>query len=105
MDVVPRLGILFAASLASAMPASAQPRYVVVNGQTLSAAQIGNLEQRACTSIPNGHYWLNPNTGAWGYAGNPRVQGVLGDACVRQQPRKSLSERRQLYRPGEILGQ
>ncbi|MDB5928290.1 MAG: hypothetical protein JWN13_7226, partial [Betaproteobacteria bacterium] len=48
-------------------------------------------------------YWLNLQTGAWGYAGHARVQGVLGDACVRQQRRKSLSERGLLYGPGELL--
>ena len=27
---------------------------------------------------PNGHYWLNMQTGAWGYIGNPETQGYLG---------------------------
>jgi hypothetical protein len=67
--------------------------------------QIAHLERRACAPIPNGKYWLNTQTGAWGYAGNPHVQGVLGEACVRQQRPRSLSERRQLYRPGEIVSQ
>ena len=85
-------------------PVYAQSRWVIVNGQRMSDAQVAYLQQRACSSIPDGHYWLNMQTGAWGYAGNPRVQGVLGDACGRQQ-HKSLSERRKLYRPGEIVSQ
>lgn len=76
---------------------------VIVNGQRLSDAQVAGLERRACTHIPNGHYWLDVQSGMWGYAGNGRVQGVFGEACGQRQ--KSLSERRQLYRPGEILGQ
>jgi hypothetical protein len=76
---------------------------VIVNGERLSDIQVGALEQRACTRVPNGYYWLNFQTGAWGYAGNPRVQGVFGEFCGQRQ--KSLSERRQLYRPGEILSQ
>ncbi len=61
--------------------AQAQSRWVVVNGQRLSDADIAALENLNCRAIPNGHYWLNERNGAWGYAGNPTVQGVLGDAC------------------------
>ena len=97
------MSLWFALCLAAAaLPAAAQNRWVVVNGERLSDVQIAHLEQRACTRIPNGQYWLNMNTGAWGYARNPQVQGVFGAAC---QPRRSLSERRKLYRPGEILSQ
>ncbi|MGZ9080227.1 MAG: hypothetical protein ACXW2A_18050 [Burkholderiales bacterium] len=93
----------FLGSLAVGTPVSAQGRFVVVNGQRLNDTQVAHLERRACTPIPNGRYWLDPQTGAWGYAENPSVQGVLGEACGRGQQSKSLSERRQLYRPGEIL--
>ena len=96
--------VFFIAWTAGSLPAWAQPRFVVVNGQRLSDGQIAQLEQRACTGIPNGQYWLNMQNGAWGYAGSARVQGVLGDQCT-QQRRRSLSERRELYRPGEILSQ
>jgi len=89
--------------LAAAAAASAQTRWVFVNGQRMTDSQVANLERRACTAIPDGNYWLNTQTGAWGYFGNPRVQGTFGEACVRRQNPKSLSERRQLYRPGEIL--
>jgi hypothetical protein len=90
-------------ALTACAAAYAQSRTVVVNGQRLSDVQVASLEQRACTRIPNGSYWLDLRTGAWGYMGNPRVQGVFGEYCGRQP--KSLSERRQLYRPGEILSQ
>jgi hypothetical protein len=101
--VVRALGIVLVGWLAVSGAAPAQTRMVIVNGQRLSDAQVAYLERRACAAIPNGRYWLNSQTGAWGYAGRAQVQGVLGDACGRQR-RKSLSERRQLYRPGEILG-
>jgi hypothetical protein len=90
-------------TLGAAFPAAAQSRWVILNGQRLDDAQVAFLEQRACTAIPNGQYWHDLQTGAWGYARNPQPQGVIGEAC--RQPRKSLSERRKLYRPGEILGQ
>jgi hypothetical protein len=90
-------------SVTASVPALAQTRAVIINGQRASDGQVAYLEQRACTRIPNGNYWLDPRSGAWGYAGDPRARGVLGQACSQQ--RKSLSERRQLYRPGEILSQ
>lgn len=97
------VALLLVGWYAIGMPAEAQTRRVVVNGQLLTAGQIAHLERRACAAIPNGYYWLDLRTGAWGYAGNPRMQGVLGEACG--QRRKSLSERRQLFRPGEILSE
>lgn len=84
-------------------PAFAQTRAVIINGQRATDTQVAYLEQRACTRIPNGNYWVDPQSGAWGYAGDRRVRGVLGEACGQQG--RSLSERRRLYRPGEILSQ
>lgn len=71
------------ASALSASDALAQSRMVFVNGQRTSDAQVLALARRSCSDIPDGAYWLNLNTGAWGYAGNARVQGVIGDACGR----------------------
>ena len=103
MNIVQCSTVMFVGWLALGGSASAQTRWVIVNGHRVSDAQVADLEQRACAPIPNGRYWLNLQTGAWGYAGHPRVQGVLGDGCVRQQRRKSLSERGLLYSPGELL--
>jgi hypothetical protein len=99
-----RSAIVFVGGLTVTLAAPAQTRMVIVNGQHMNDAQVATLEQRACTRIPNGAYWLDLRTGAWGYANNPRVQGVFGESCGSRQP-GSLSERRQLYRPGEILSQ
>jgi len=61
--------------------AVAQSRQVLVNGQYMSDAQVAALARRACTDIPDGAYWLNWQTGAWGYAGSRQVQGTLGELC------------------------
>lgn len=61
--------------------ATAQSRWVFVNGERLSDAQVANLARMNCRDIPNGSYWLNTQTGAWGYAGNRQVQGTFGEAC------------------------
>jgi len=83
----------------------AQSRRVFVNGIRMTDRQVAQLEYYACTPIPNGSYWMNTATGAWGYMGNPRVQGYYGDQCRRGSGsrHKSLSERGLLYSPGEIL--
>lgn len=73
---------LVAAALGlAAFGACAQSRIVIVNGQLLNDAEAAQLARLACSEIPEGSYWLNHPTGAWGYAGNPQVQGVLGDGC------------------------
>jgi hypothetical protein len=66
-----------------AVAAAAQSRWVFVNGQRMSDAHVAELDRLQCVTIPNGAYWLNSRTGAWGYAGNPTVQGLLGERCAR----------------------
>ncbi len=78
-------------------------RVIFVNGVKLNSIQISQLEQFACTGVPDGSYWIDMNSGAWGYAGSPVRVGYVGDACQQSQRRKSLSERGLLYSPGEIL--
>ena len=83
-------------------------RIVTVNGAKLTPAQIAWFDRAQCAFIPNGSYWWNPQGGAWGYAGNPRVQGVIGEACrskshhSQRAPHKSLSQRGLLYTPGDL---
>jgi len=74
-------------------------RFVVVNGQVMGPQELAILDQYACQYVPNGYYWLNTQTGLWGYAGNPTSQGYISDGCYRQTRRPSLSERRMLYSP------
>lgn len=99
------LTLLLAAG-AFAGVAAAQTRYVIVNGQRLNDAQVAFLDRVQCARIPNGKYWLNTITGAWGYAGNPFTQGYLGALCNggggSHQRHRSLSERGLLYTPGDL---
>ena len=87
------LTMSMATAISVVVAAEAQTRYVVVNGVRLSDGQVAQLDQVQCAYIPNGEYWLDASTGAWGYAGLPVVQGYLGAGCRR----KSLSERGQLF--------
>lgn len=98
--------LLAAGAFAGAGAADAQTRFVIVNGQRLNDAQVAFFDRVQCTRIPNGKYWLNTATGAWGYAGNPFTQGYLGALCNggggSQQRHRSLSERGLLYTPGDL---
>ncbi len=80
-------------------------RRVYVNGQRLTYPQIAYLEQLHCGPIPNGRYWLNGQTGIWGYAGDPRPQGHISNNCYQRQKerRPSLSERGLLFGPSDYL--
>ena len=62
----------------SGEPAEAQQRYVVVNGVLMSPDQLYVLDQMAGGYVPNGAYWLDLNTGIWGYAGDATPRGQIG---------------------------
>lgn len=93
--------LILAGFLAASLPAAAQQRYVVVNGQRLDTAAMARLDRASCLRVPNGRYWIDMRSGVWGYEGGA-PQGRVGDNCHRQRP-KSLSERGLLYSPGELL--
>lgn len=83
----PAVAALLGALLCIAsLGAAAQSRIVIVNGKLLSDPNLARLEQMHCSRIPDGSYWLDGRTGAWGHAGNPQVQGVLGDPCRATGP-------------------
>ena len=99
----PVIAALMLSLLSTAAFAQSQ-RMVFINGIRLSNAQLVTLQRMHCAMIPNGAYWLNPRTGAWGFAGNGATRGYLGEPCRRGQVprRKSLSERGLLYTPGDL---
>lgn len=88
----------FATAFAVTTTANAQ---VVVNGKQLNRGEINWLAQYSCGPIYPGNYWLNMTNGYWGYVGSFKAVGHIKDRCPKR--RKSLSERGELYRPGEIL--
>ncbi len=52
-------------------------RNVVINGQLITGQDLLLLDTLNGGFTPPGRYWLNPETGAWGYEGGPQ-QGVVG---------------------------
>ena len=75
------LALFAAGALTAAADAYAQSTRVFLNGKRLSDAEVIALSRRNCAAIPDGAYWMNLQTGAWGYVGSRRVQGHFGDAC------------------------
>jgi len=57
--------------------ALAQQRVIRLNGVFLSEYQAYQLDNLTGTPVPNGAYWLDFQTGLWGYEGNPNPQGRL----------------------------
>ncbi len=78
-------------------------RYVIVNGQRMSNDEILVLERIRCGPIPNGSYWLDYDSGLWGYANDSYAQGYITDNCVKPGRRPSLSERGMLFSPSDWL--
>ena len=81
------LGLVAAVSVARAQDGY----YINRQPAPLSVAQV-----MAARGLPYGYYWLQAN-GNWGFEGN---SDVVGNIYGR---RPSLSERGQLYSPGEII--
>lgn len=52
-------------------------RFVVVNGQLLDATSLVDLEMAVGEPVPDGRYWLDAQSGAWGYENGP-IQGYIG---------------------------
>lgn len=73
--------LLSLALVAAPLPAQQTPRFVIVNGVLMNAAQLTILDSLNCGSpVPDGRYWLNTQTGAWGYQGGGQ-EGVIGEQC------------------------
>jgi hypothetical protein len=60
--------------LSSAFPVNAQ---VVINGYHFYGQELAELESLLGTQVPDGFYWLDTNTGDWGYEGDSTVQGNI----------------------------
>jgi hypothetical protein len=53
-------------------------REITINGYRLGEQELAQLDAIAGTRVPDGHYWLNPQTMAWGVVGSPQPMGVIG---------------------------
>lgn len=58
-------------ALTRAMPVSSQSRHVVINATRIADIQLQALAQQYRTRIPDGFYWYDRMSGAWGLEGGP----------------------------------
>ena len=95
-----------ASTLVWANAALAQQRNIVINGIQLTPDMISAVDQATCSTVPNGRYWLDTETGIWGYEGLPIPVGHITDGCQsfapQNQPRRSLSERDRLLNTHDL---
>jgi hypothetical protein len=64
-------------------------RDIIVNGRRLSPEQIAELEKAHCGPIPDGRYWLDLSSGAWGFVGTGTM-GHIRDNCAPLTPFRAL---------------
>lgn len=60
-------------------------RHIHLNGEHLSNENIQLLDQIVGNLVGDGYYWLNMQTGQWGYEGNDQIQGVIASIANQQQ--------------------
>lgn len=78
-------GLMFAAAVGFSVRSDAgqADRTIYVNGDRMSAVEIIALDILNCgEAVPNGRYWVNWTSQAWGYEGR-RQQGWLPN-CAEQ---------------------
>jgi hypothetical protein len=62
-----------------------EPRHIHFNGEHLDQETILVMDQLYGYQLANGNYWINTQTGEWGFEGDNRVQGVLSQVAQIQQ--------------------
>lgn len=93
------------AGVLAAMLATPSAAQVVINGKLMSPGEIAWLAQVTCGPIYPGNYWVDTDSGLWGYAGSPRPMGHVRDRCGRGRVFSdgNMSREGRLFYPGEIL--
>ena len=68
-------------------------RNVVINGELVTGQDLLLLDTLNEGFIPPGEYWINIDTGAWGYKNGP-AQGIIGQQAQPQAYDNSTSDNR-----------
>ena len=53
-------------------------RDITINGYRLNEQELAYLDAVAGSPVPNGNYWLDPQSMAWGIVGNAQPMGIVG---------------------------
>ena len=71
-------GVIAAVLLALVFSSAGGGRVITINGYQLSPDEIAYLDAVAGGQVPDGNYWLDPQSMAWGIVGDPQPRGVIG---------------------------
>lgn len=71
-------GVIAAVVLALAFSSAGGGRVITINGYQLNSDEIAYLDAVAGGRVPDGNYWLDPQSMAWGIVGDPQPRGVIG---------------------------
>lgn len=78
--------LYIAIALLSSLHCVAQEqRHIHFNGEHLDLQTISVMDQLFGYKLANGNYWINTQTGEWGFEGNSQVQGVLSQVSQAQK--------------------
>jgi hypothetical protein len=80
--------------------ASAGNTGTYINGRELTFVEVAWLSRQV--PVQRGRFWMNPQ-GVFGYEGGGPLGQIMLEGQASGGSRPSLSERRLLFRPGEIL--
>lgn len=72
-----KLAILLIMSLTSSFVFAENARHIHLNQQHLELPDIVMLDQLFGQTVADGEYWINLQTGEWGYEGEEEAYGVL----------------------------
>ena len=67
-------------------------RHIHVNGEHLDLANIQLLDQIVGNRVGDGYYWLNMQSGQWGYEGNNQVQGIIASIANQQADQQNTEQ-------------
>ncbi len=92
------LNLLFSLAILFNLPLHANDaRHIHVNGEHLDSTNIELLDQLTGGLVDNGYYWLNMQTGQWGYEASDQVQGVIESVANNAQ-----NQNNQQDQPGDF---
>ena len=66
--------LVVTSSLIALVPFKAQAQ-VFINGDLIQGRELQDFQMLLGYEVPSGSYWIDPNTGSWGYEGSSQVQG------------------------------
>ncbi len=73
-----RIKFVLVLTLFSGFTAAAEnERHIHINGEHLNETNIQLLDRIVGSNVGDGYYWLNMQTGQWGFEGNNQIQGVI----------------------------